>query len=255
MPCCSPWCARPRRPPPGPRCGPRWPAGELPPALEMFALFTTALVAIAFLVPIDYYYHYAAFLGPFLALAVVLPVSRLAGVLRSRRQAAGSAGGPRRPGCCTGAGWPSRPRWCWCWPCCRHGRSPTRTTTAWRTRWWPTSGSSRPARASWPTRCPTRSRPTGSSPRCPAARSSWTPSAATMPCRTAATASAGPATRPPCGSSGCPPCRTRSTCGCPGCGRGGSPWTPAIASYFNAHFRLIRTDASGQVFQRVRAGR
>jgi hypothetical protein len=32
------------------------------------------------------------------------------------------------------------------------------------------------------------------------------------------------------------------------------PWTPAIASFFNAHFRLIRADASGRVFQRVRAG-
>ena len=193
-------------------------SGEPPPALEMFAATTAALVAIAFLWPNDYYYHYAAFLGPFLALAVVLPVSRLAGVLRSRR---GRRAARRRPGCCTGAGWPSRPRWCWCWPCCRDARSPTRTTAAWRTRWWPTSGSSRPARASWPTRCRTRSRPTGSSPRCPAARSSWTPSAATTPCRAAATASAGPATRLPCGSSGCPPCRARNTCGCPGSGRGG----------------------------------
>ena len=34
-------------------------------------------MAVAFLWPTDYYYHYAAFLGPFLALAVVLPVSRL----------------------------------------------------------------------------------------------------------------------------------------------------------------------------------
>ena len=216
---------------------------RLPPALETFALFTTALVAIAFLVPNDYYYHYAAFLGPFLALAVVLPVSRLASVLRSRREAAGAAapggtapggaapGGTaravrERPGCCTGAAWPSRPRWCWSWPCCRDGRSPTRTTTAWRTRWWPTSGSSRPARASWPTRCPTRSRPTGSCPRCPAARTSWTPSAATTPCRTAGTASAGPVTRPPCGSSGCPPCRTRSTCGSRGSGHGGCRGPP-----------------------------
>jgi hypothetical protein len=31
------------------------------------------------------------------------------------------------------------------------------------------------------------------------------------------------------------------------------PWTPAIASFFNAHFRLIRADASGRVYQRVRA--
>jgi Glycosyltransferase family 87 len=66
-------------------------SSELPPALEAFALFTVAIVAIAFLVPNDYYYHYAAFLGPFLALAVVLPVTRLASVLRSRREAPGAA--------------------------------------------------------------------------------------------------------------------------------------------------------------------
>ena len=85
---------------------------RLPPALETFALFTTALVAIAFLVPNDYYYHYAAFLGPFLALAVVLPVSRLASVLRSRRE----AGGPRavRPRAVVPGAVPGRPG--------RHGR-------------------------------------------------------------------------------------------------------------------------------------
>ena len=56
-------------------------SGRLPPPLETFALATAALVATAFLWPPDYYYHYAAFLGPFLALAVVLPVSRLAAVV------------------------------------------------------------------------------------------------------------------------------------------------------------------------------
>jgi len=48
-----------------------------PPALEAFALATTALVVIAFLWPADFYYHYAGFLAPFLALAIALPVSRL----------------------------------------------------------------------------------------------------------------------------------------------------------------------------------
>jgi len=52
-------------------------ARRLPPPLEIFALVTGALVVVAFLWPADYYYHYAAFLGPFMALSVVLPVSRL----------------------------------------------------------------------------------------------------------------------------------------------------------------------------------
>ncbi len=48
-----------------------------PPPLETFALVSGALVVVAFLWPADYYYHYAAFLGPFMALSVVLPISRL----------------------------------------------------------------------------------------------------------------------------------------------------------------------------------
>jgi alpha-1,2-mannosyltransferase len=48
-----------------------------PPALEWFALGTSGLVVAAFLWPTDFYYHYAGFLAPFLALAIALPVSRL----------------------------------------------------------------------------------------------------------------------------------------------------------------------------------
>ena len=29
------------------------------------------------------------------------------------------------------------------------------------------------------------------------------------------------------------------------------PWTRPIASYFSANFRLIRTDASGRIYQRI----
>jgi Glycosyltransferase family 87 len=50
-----------------------------PPPLEWFAVATAALVIAAFLVPVDFYYHYAAFLAPFLAMALVLPAARLAG--------------------------------------------------------------------------------------------------------------------------------------------------------------------------------
>jgi len=59
-----------------------------PPLLELFVIATTALIVLAFVWPPDYYYHYAAFLGPFLALAVVLPVARLA---RPPRPALGTA--------------------------------------------------------------------------------------------------------------------------------------------------------------------
>ena len=48
-----------------------------PPALEWFALGTSGLVVAVFLWPTDFYYHYAGFLAPFLALAIALPVSRL----------------------------------------------------------------------------------------------------------------------------------------------------------------------------------
>ena len=54
-----------------------------PPALEWFALGTSGLVVAAFLWPTDFYYHYAGFLAPFLALAIALPVSRLVTAARS----------------------------------------------------------------------------------------------------------------------------------------------------------------------------
>ena len=63
-------------------------AHSLPPALDWFAIGTCALVVAAFLWPADFYYHYAGFLAPFLALALALPASRLLDAL--------SAGGSRR---------------------------------------------------------------------------------------------------------------------------------------------------------------
>ena len=60
-------------------------------ALEQFALATCALAVVAFLWPADFYYHYAAFLAPFLALAIALPVARR-GCLGAAR------GGPWPPG-------------------------------------------------------------------------------------------------------------------------------------------------------------
>ena len=52
---------------------------QAPPALEKFATATFALVAVAFLWPSDFYNHYSAFLAPFLALAIALPLSRVLG--------------------------------------------------------------------------------------------------------------------------------------------------------------------------------
>ncbi|MGC2192588.1 MAG: hypothetical protein WA751_09675 [Candidatus Dormiibacterota bacterium] len=45
--------------------------------LEMFALGCTLLTGVALLIPADFFYHYAAFFGPFLALLVGLAVGRL----------------------------------------------------------------------------------------------------------------------------------------------------------------------------------
>jgi hypothetical protein len=53
-----------------------------PPPLDWFAAGTCALVIVAFLWPSDFYYHYPAFLAPFLALTIALPASRVLGALR-----------------------------------------------------------------------------------------------------------------------------------------------------------------------------
>ena len=68
-----------------------------PPALDWFATGSCALVVAAFLWPADFYYHYAGFLAPFLALALALPTARLLAVL-ARRSTVPSAGHPRAPG-------------------------------------------------------------------------------------------------------------------------------------------------------------
>jgi 4-amino-4-deoxy-L-arabinose transferase-like glycosyltransferase len=48
-----------------------------PTALEWFALASTALIVAMFLWPTQFHYHFAAFLAPFLGLAIALPASRL----------------------------------------------------------------------------------------------------------------------------------------------------------------------------------
>jgi hypothetical protein len=67
-------------------------ARHKPPPLERFVVATAGLVAVAFLVPDDFYYHYGAFFGPFLALALALSAARLIGKPGwLRRVAAGAA--------------------------------------------------------------------------------------------------------------------------------------------------------------------
>ncbi len=48
-----------------------------PPALEWFALATTAVIVVMFMWPDQFHYHFAAFLAPFFALCIALPLSRL----------------------------------------------------------------------------------------------------------------------------------------------------------------------------------
>ena len=48
-----------------------------PPPLEWFALVTAILIVVSFTYPEQFYFHFVAFLAPFLAMAVALPSSRL----------------------------------------------------------------------------------------------------------------------------------------------------------------------------------
>jgi hypothetical protein len=80
--------------------------GERPPLLEQFALAACALTIVAFLWPADFYYHYAGFLAPFLALAIALPAARFVDALRAGRGGL-AATGPTAGAAATGAA--SRP--------------------------------------------------------------------------------------------------------------------------------------------------
>jgi hypothetical protein len=54
-----------------------------PPLLERFVVLTSALVIVMFCVADQFYYHFVAFLVPFLAASVALPVSRLVTAARA----------------------------------------------------------------------------------------------------------------------------------------------------------------------------
>ena len=49
---------------------------QAPPALDWFALGTTAVVVVMFMWPDQFHYHFAAFLAPFFAMSIALPLSR-----------------------------------------------------------------------------------------------------------------------------------------------------------------------------------
>jgi hypothetical protein len=61
--------------------------GRGPSVLEWFSVVTTALIIVAFLVPGEFYYHYPAFLAPFLAMTFALPAAR---ILDARKARAGT---------------------------------------------------------------------------------------------------------------------------------------------------------------------
>ena len=60
-----------------------------PSALEWVSVATAVLLIVAFLVPDDFYYHYPAFLAPFLAMAFALPAARLIDGWRAQSARAG----------------------------------------------------------------------------------------------------------------------------------------------------------------------
>jgi hypothetical protein len=51
--------------------------GQPPATLEWFALGSTELIVVMFLWPVQFHYHFTAFLAPFLGLAIALPLPRL----------------------------------------------------------------------------------------------------------------------------------------------------------------------------------
>jgi hypothetical protein len=69
-----------------------------PPApLDWFALVSAALIVVMFVWPPYFAAHYTAFLGPFLALSLALPVARLAEGLTARRATGDQPGAPDQP--------------------------------------------------------------------------------------------------------------------------------------------------------------
>jgi hypothetical protein len=68
---------------------------RLPPPLEWFGVATAALVVVAFMWPPGFFFHFPAFLAPFLALAIALPASRLLAAAQPFAQRHGAGGWPQ----------------------------------------------------------------------------------------------------------------------------------------------------------------
>jgi hypothetical protein len=54
---------------------------QAPPALDWWVLVTTGLIVLMFIWPDQFHYHFAAFLAPFFALSIALPLARLLAAL------------------------------------------------------------------------------------------------------------------------------------------------------------------------------
>jgi Glycosyltransferase family 87 len=68
-----------------------WLITRRPPApLEWFAVGSAVLIVVSFLYPAQFYFHFVAFLAPFLAMAVALPLSRLVDAAQPMADRAGA---------------------------------------------------------------------------------------------------------------------------------------------------------------------
>jgi alpha-1,2-mannosyltransferase len=68
---------------------------HLPPPLEWFGVATAALVVVAFMWPPGFFFHFPAFLAPFLALAIALPTARLLAAIQPSADRYGAGSWPQ----------------------------------------------------------------------------------------------------------------------------------------------------------------
>jgi hypothetical protein len=63
-----------------------WLMNQPPPPLDSFALAATVAIVAIFLWPAQFHYHFPAFLAPFLAMAIGLPVARITAAIEATRR-------------------------------------------------------------------------------------------------------------------------------------------------------------------------
>jgi hypothetical protein len=111
-----------------------------PPLLERFVVLTSALVIVMFCLADQFYYHFVAFLVPFLAASIALPLSRLLAAARApdtpqARQQQDPGPQDAQPGARqVGPSHARQPR------DARHGTPQPRRPRARRVLWWLTAG-------------------------------------------------------------------------------------------------------------------